>query len=236
MSPDPINTNTSVTTPPPPEPPVAKDASAATSTPDGGNDALMAALKRTLTRLGIDASTGLTVSDNFNGNTDALSLPRRVSASSASLIAALYQALELQQSIAIANGLNTSGNETSDAISSVSDVQSSSSVVSGYRDLGAQIADLAKLSGSVASDTDTDTDEWDFGIDDASNTSNASAGAGDPMTDAIGQLNQALQDHVAALVQNGNAKVSLGALLNGLSDETKGVQWRPVGVLIDVKA
>jgi len=31
----------------------------------------MAALKRTLTRLGIDASTGLTISDTVNDNSDA---------------------------------------------------------------------------------------------------------------------------------------------------------------------
>ncbi|WP_353554650.1 hypothetical protein [Paraburkholderia terrae] len=194
----------------------------------------MAALKRTLTRLGIDASTGLTISDSVNDNSDALSLPRRVSASSASLIAALYQALELQQSIALANGLSISGKETKDALSVVTDIQPSNSAVNGYRDLGAQIAGLAKMSGSVASDDDTD--EWDFDIDDSANTSSAETQSGDPMTAAIGQLNQALKDHVVTLAQNANAKVSLAAVLDGLSDETKGVQWRPLGVLIDVQA
>lgn len=230
MSPDPINTNTSVTTPPPPEPPPSKDASSTDSTSDRSNDALITALKHTLMRLGIDASTGLTISDN----SDALSLHRRVSASSASLIAALYQALELQRSIAVANGLSTSGKETKDALSAATDIQPSSSAVDGYRDLGAQIADLAKMSGTVASDDDTD--EWDFNIGNSENTSSAVTAPGDSMTAAIGQLNQALRDHVATLVQNPSAKVSLAAVLGGLSDETKGVQWRPLGVLIDVQA
>ncbi|MHB9835654.1 hypothetical protein Q8F57_012545 [Paraburkholderia terrae] len=177
----------------------------------------------------------MTISDSVNDNSDALSLPRRVSASSASLIAALYQALELQQSIALANGLSISGKETKDALSVVTDIQPSNSAVNGYRDLGAQIAGLAKMSGSVASDDD-DTDEWDFDIDDSANTSSAETQSGDPMTAAIGQLNQALKDHVVTLAQNANAKVSLAAVLDGLSDETKGVQWRPLGVLIDVQA
>jgi len=234
MSPDPINTNTSVTTPPPPEPPVSKDASSVASTPDRSNDALMAALKLTLTRLGIDASTGLTISDGIGGeNADELSLPRRVSASSASLIAALYQALELQQSIAMANGLNTSGNGPGDALSAVTDTHPA---VHGYRDLGGQIADLAKMSGTLAGTGDTDTDEWDFGLDDASSASRADTGSDDPMTAAIGQLNQALQDHVTNLVQGVDKKVSLSAVLDGISGETKGVQWRPLGVLIDVQA
>ncbi|SOE99577.1 hypothetical protein SAMN05446635_7603 [Burkholderia sp. OK233] len=157
-----------------------------------------------------------------------------MSASSASLIAALYQALELQRSIAVANGLSTSGKETKDALSAATDIQPSSSAVDGYRDLGAQIADLAKMSGTVASDDDTD--EWDFNIGNSENTSSAVTAPGDSMTAAIGQLNQALRDHVATLVQNPSAKVSLAAVLGGLSDETKGVQWRPLGVLIDVQA
>ncbi|MDR6384644.1 hypothetical protein [Paraburkholderia caribensis] len=236
MSPDPINMNSSVTTPPPPEPPQSKDASSTASTADRSNDALMAALKRTLTRLGIDASTGLTTSDSFNDNADALSLPRRVSASSASLIAALYQALELQQSIALANGASISSKDSNDALSVVTDIQPSSSAVNGYRDLGAQIADLAKMSTNVASIDDTSTDEWDFDIDDSENFSSANTQPDDPMTSAIGQLNQALNDHVVTLAQSANAKVSLAAVLDGLSDETKGVQWRPLGVLIDVQA
>ena len=234
MSPDPINTNTSVTTPPPPEPSPSKDASSTASTSDRSNDALMAALKRTLTRLGIDASTGLTISDTVNDNSDALSLPRRASASSASLIAALYQALELQQSISLANGPSIPGKETKDALSVMTDIQPSNSAVNGYRDLGAQIAGLAKMSGTVASDDDMD--EWDFDIDDSANISSADTQPGDPMTAAIGQLNQALKDHVVTLTQNANAKVSLAAVLDGLSGETKGVQWRPLGVLIDVQA
>lgn len=236
MSPDPINTNTSVTTPPPPEPPSTKDASSGTSTSDRSNDALMAALKLTLTRMGIDASTGLTISDTGGDTSDALSLPRRVSASSASLIAALYQALELQQSIALANGLSTSGKGSIDALSAVKDSHPSNPAVHGYRDLGAQIADLAKMSGTAASSDDTDTDEWDFGVDDFSTASSADTGSDDPMTAAIGQLNQALQDHVATLVQGADTKVSLAAVLDGIADETKGVQWRPLGVLIDVQA
>ncbi|AXL50136.1 hypothetical protein DSC91_002209 [Paraburkholderia caffeinilytica] len=235
MSPDSINTNTPVTTPLPPEPLPSKDASSTAGTSDRSNDALMTALKLTLTRLGIDASTGLTVSDSSNDNADALSLPRRVSASSTSLITALYQALELQQSIASANGLSTSGNGTNDALSTMTDTQPSNLAVNGYRDLGAQIGDLAKMSGAVASDDDYDTDEWDLYIGDSKNTSSAVTESADPMTAAIGQLNQALRDHVAALTQNANAKVSLAAVLDGLSDETKGVQWRPLGVLIDVQ-
>ncbi|CAE6764433.1 hypothetical protein [Paraburkholderia nemoris] len=235
MSPDPINTNTSVTTPPPPEPPPSKDASSTASTSDRSNDALITALKQTLTRLGIDASTGLAISDSTNDDSDAL-LHRRVSASSTSLVAALYQALELQRSIAVANGLSTSGKETKDALSPATDIQPSSSAVSGYRDLGAQIADLAKTSRTVVRDDDNDTDEWDFDIDDFENTPSAVTESGDPMTAAIGQLNQALRDHVTTLAQDANAKVSLVAVLDGLSDETKGVQWRPLGVLIDVQA
>jgi hypothetical protein len=236
MSPDSINTNTPVTTPPPPEPPPSKDASSTVGTSDRSNDALIAALKQTLTRLGIDASTGLTVSDSISDNPDASSLPKRVSASSTSLIAALYQALELQRSIAAANGLSTSGQETKDALSAATDIQPSSSAVDGYRDLGGQIADLAKMSGTVVSDDDGDTDEWDFDLGGSANTSSAATQSDDPMTAAIEQLNQALQDHVATLAQNANAKVSLVAVLDGLSDETMGVQWRPLGVLIDVEA
>ncbi|CAE6857976.1 hypothetical protein R69658_07482 [Paraburkholderia aspalathi] len=102
--------------------------------------------------------------------------------------------------------------------------------------LGAQIADLAKTSRTVVSDDDNNTDEWDFDIDDFENTPSAVTESGDPMTAAIGQLNQALRDHVTTLAQDANAKVSLVAVLDGLSDETKGVQWRPLGVLIDVQA
>jgi hypothetical protein len=92
------------------------------------------------------------------------------------------------------------------------------------------------MSGTVASDDDADTDEWGFDIDGSANTPSGDTQPGDPMTAAIGQLNQALKNHVVTLVQNANAKVSLAAVLDGLSDETKGVQWRPLGVLIDVQA
>jgi hypothetical protein len=111
----------------------------------------------------------------------------------------------------------------------------------GYRDLSAQIADLANVAGQVPQN-DAEPDEWDWGFSDsfsdpvAIKTSDTSSDDSDPLTSAIAQLYQALQDHVAALAQDPRAKVSLAAVLDGLSKETKSIKWRPLGALIDVQA
>jgi hypothetical protein len=231
MSPDPINTSLSLTTAPSPEPPSSNGSAPAAGATDRSNHELMVALKRTLTRLGIDASTGLAIDD---GTHEGALLHKRVSASSASLIAALYQALKLHQAIAAADGPASEGD--GGALAGVTGAQNSTAGDSGYRDLSAQIADLAKVAGKVTQD-DAQPDEWDWGFADSVDTSsaNTSSDETDPMMSAIAQLNQALQSHVAALAQDAGASVPLAAVLDGLSKETKSIKWRPVGALIDVQ-
>ncbi|MEM5340030.1 hypothetical protein [Paraburkholderia azotifigens] len=235
MSPDPINTNLSLTTSPPPEPPSSNGSSPSASAADRGNHELMVALKRTLTRLGIDASTGLAIND---GTHEGALFHKRASASSASLIAALYQALKLHQAIASENGPTPEADEG--ALSGVSGAQNASTNDNGYRDLSAQIADLANLAGQIPhDDAERDEwDEWDWGFSDpvATSSTDTSTDESDPMMSAIAQLNQALQNHVAALSQDSGASVPLAAVLDGLSKETKSIRWRPVGALIDVQA
>ncbi|MBN3751492.1 hypothetical protein G3N95_00950 [Paraburkholderia sp. Tr-20389] len=233
MSPDPISTATSLNTSPPPEPPAPKEGSSTTSAAERGNHELMVALKRALAQLGIDGSTGLAISD---GSDDGTPFHKRVSATSASLIAALYQALKLHQAIASANGA-TDGDDSNGAIGGVSGAQHSTAHGSEYRDLSAQIADLASLAGAVVGD-EPEQDEWDWGFSDPVDTSatHSSSDDSDPMTSAIAQLNQALQDHVATLAQDTGARVPLAAVLDGLSNETKSIKWRPLGALIDVQA
>lgn len=232
MSPDPINTSLSLTSSPSPEPPSSNGSSQAASAAERGNHELMVALKRTLTQLGIDASTGLAISD---GTHEGALFHKRVSASSTSLIAALYQALKLHQAIASANGPAPEGDES--ALSGATSAQNSSSNDSGYRDLSAQIADLADIAGQFTQHV-AEPDEWDWGFADSVDKSSTapSTDDSDPMTSAIAQLNQALQNHVATLAQDAGASVSLAAVLDGLSKETKSIKWRPLGALIDVQA
>ncbi|ACC75393.1 hypothetical protein PPMP20_02940 [Paraburkholderia phymatum] len=233
MSPDPISTPTSLNSSPPPEPPSSREGSSATSTAERGNHELMAALKRTLAQLGIDGSTGLAIGDSTD---DGTWLHKRVNATSASLIAALYQALKLHQAIASANGA-TDGDESNGAIGGVAGAQHSTLHGSEYRDLSAQIADLAKLAGPV-SDDGPGQDEWDWGFPDPVDTfaTDTSSDESDPMTSAIAQLHLALQDHVETLAQDTGGSVPLAAVLDGLSKETKSIKWRPLGALIDVQA
>jgi hypothetical protein len=193
----------------------------------------MAALKLTLQRMGLDpsglasASNGATDTDSFSGDsgTAADSQTRGEANKSAGkqFLVALYQALVLQ------HGLNAPAQQDGDAAPT-------DQVTSAYVDLGSSIEELAKTVRSTSVEPDSPTDTWDWQLDDPLGpTSGSDASAADSTTIAgvVSTLDNALQSYVAP---DGNAgEVSLADVLDGLGEETKGVRWNPIGLVVDVK-
>ena len=230
------------------------DASASTST--GSTDPLMAALQQTLSQLGYNMPSGSLTTDAASG-TDGSAGTTTITVSTTSsdpastgaqFLAALYQALALQQSIASSNGSNggngssSTGDSSANAIASFTSAATSGGGVSAYRDLGSRIADLSNASRPAVDDADADTDagEWDVEVDDIEETSEPEEAEGvdgeDPLDTAMSNLSNALQTHVAALDQDPNTTVTLSDVLDGLSDTASSLNWQPVGVLVDVSA
>lgn len=203
------------------------------ATSSGSGDALMAALKLTLQRMGIDpsgfasASNGSTDTDSFSGNsgTTAESQARGEADKSAGkqFLVALYQALVLQ------HALNASDQQEGDA--ALTD-----QVTSAYVDLGSSIEELAKTVRATSVDQDAAADTWDWQLDDpVGSTAGSDDSANDSTTiaGAVSTLNNAWQSYVAPDV---NAEeVPLADVLDGLGEETKGVRWNPIGLVVDVK-
>jgi hypothetical protein len=193
----------------------------------------MAALKLTLQRMGLDpsgfaaANSGATDTDSFSGNsgTAAGSVAREEANKNAGkqFLVALYQALVLQ------HGLNIPVQQEGDAAPA-------DQVASAYVDLGSSIEELAKTVRSASVEGDSSVGAWDWQLDDPlGSTSGSDAGANENTTIAgsVSTLDNALQSYVAP---DGNAgEVSLADVLDGLSEETKGVRWDPIGLLVDVK-
>ena len=193
----------------------------------------MAALKLTLQRMGLDpsglasASNGSTDTDSFSGDsgTTAESQTRGEANKSAGkqFLVALYQALVLQ------HGLNAPAQQEGDAAPT-------DQVTSAYVDLGSSIEELAKTVRSTSVEPDSPVDTWDWQLDDPlGSTSGSDASATDSTTIAgvVSTLHNALQSYVAP---DGNAgEVSLADVLDGLGEETKGVRWNPIGLVVDVK-
>ena len=213
-------------------------------TATAGTDPLMAALSQTLAQLGytmpaasLDTSTtsGADTSDD-SGPGAAASSASSATTTGAKFLAALYQALALQQSISAGNGGTASVDDSGSTTASLGDATSSGSGVSAYLDLGSRIAGLSNAV-SATDDADSDAGEWDIEFDDVSEPSDEEdPEEGDPLDDAISNLNDALQAHVAALDQDPGATVTLSDVLAGLSGTAGGVSWQPVGVMIDVSA
>ncbi|WP_144021413.1 hypothetical protein [Caballeronia sordidicola] len=203
------------------------------TTSSGSGDALMAALKLTLQRMGLDpsgfaaASNGSTDTDSSSGNsgTTAESQTRGEANKSAGkqFLVALYQALVLQHS------LNAPSQQEGD-------VAPTDQVTSAYVDLGSSIEELAKTVRSTSVEPDSPADTWDWQLDDPlGSTSSGADSANGTVTiaGAVSTLDNALQSYVAP---DGNAgEVSLADVLDGLSEETKGIRWNPIGLVVDVK-
>ncbi|MDE1179236.1 hypothetical protein [Paraburkholderia sp.] len=225
--------------PPPPKPRI-KPASSI----DSNSDPLMAALRQTLHNLGIDASTGVADSTWPDDDSDPIAASRKVSASGAQLIAAMYQALALQQSIAIANGLPADDAETSITPAGGPPPPAPVSSLGVYQDLGSRLSALAENAPDTSGSSDASSvDNWDLDFGDLvmpSSSADLSAYTttsddDDPMAAALSRVDDALQAHVAALQQNPDARASLKAVLDGMAGNTTGVYWQPVGVLVDVE-
>jgi peptidoglycan hydrolase-like protein with peptidoglycan-binding domain len=224
--------------------------SADTSTASGSNsssDPLMAALQQTLSQLGYSmpagslTTSGTGASGGSSGSVGATGTTSSDATSTgAQFLAALYQALALQQSISASDGGASSGNSSANAIASFNDSASSGGGISAYRDLGSRIADLSSASRDSVDDTgnaDDTAGEWDIEIDDVSETSEPDeADEEDPMDTAMSNLSDALQAHVAALDQDPGATVTLSDVLDGLSDSAGTLNWQPVGGMLDVSA
>ncbi|CAN7350612.1 hypothetical protein LJR029_006143 [Caballeronia sp. LjRoot29] len=203
------------------------------ATSPGSGDALMAALKLTLQRMGLDpsaltsASSDVTDTDSFSDHsgTAAGALAREDANKSAGkqFLVALYQALVLQHS------LNATAQQ-------VGDPAQADQVTSAYVDLGSSIEELAKTVRSTSVKGNDPSDVWDWQLDDPQvSTSGSDAGTSDSTTlaGAVSTLDNALQSYVAP---DGNAgEVPLADVLDGLSEETKGVRWDPIGLFVDVK-
>lgn len=219
-----------------------------TATAASSNDPLMAALQQTLSQLGYSMPAGSLTSSGTNATsgtdspddntTSAVSTSNSDATSTgAQFLAALYQALSLQQSISADNGGASSGDSSANAIASFSDPATSGGGVSAYRDLGSRIAQLSNAADAVDNDGDDTAGEWDVEVDDVEVSEPDEAEDGeDPMNTAMSNLNDALQTHVAALDADPAATVTLSDVLDGLSGSASSLNWQPVGVLVDVSA
>jgi hypothetical protein len=217
-----------------------------TTSASSNTDPLMAALQQTLSQLGYSMPAGSLTTGATSGTESADgSSASAVSGSNsdatstgAQFLAALYQALSLQQSISADNSGTSSGDSSAKAIASFNDPATSGGGVSAYRDLGSRIADLSNAANAVDNDADDDAGEWDVEVDDVEEVSepDEAEDGEDPMDAAMSNLSNALQAHVAALDSDPAATVTLSDVLDGLSDSASSLNWQPVGVLVDVSA
>jgi len=175
----------------------------------------------------MSASSGSTDADSFSGDSGstAQSQAREEVNQGAGkqFLVALYQALVLQ------HGLNAPAQQEGDAAPA-------EQVTSAYVDLGSSIEELAKTVRSTSVDRDNPADTWDWQLDDSlGSTAVSDEGANDStaIAGAVSTLDNALQSYVAS---DGNAgEVHLADVLDGLGEETKGVRWNPIGLVVDVK-
>ena len=194
----------------------------------------MAALKLTLQRMGIDpngfmsASSSSTDTDSFLGDSGITSESRARGevnqGAGKQFLVALYQALVLQ------HGLNAPAQQEGGAAPA-------EQVTSAYVDLGSSIEELAKTVRSTSVDRNSSADTWDWQLDDrlvgSTAASDDSANDSTTIAGAVSTLDNALQSYVAP---DGNAgEVPLADVLDGLGEETKGVRWNPIGLIVDVK-
>jgi hypothetical protein len=222
----PTDLKLNATTPPPKKPPVADDSS---STSSGSGDALLAALQQTLQQLGIDPGSIQTASatatdsgTSQNGPDGTVQSVQSGAARTASqrFLVALYQALVFQHS------LNTSAQDSSDA-------GAPDAVSAAYHDLGSSIGQLAETVRATLPDVVAANDEWDWQLGGVT-TSNSPDTTGGSADSAVTELNDALQAYAAPATDNTGGRVSLADVLDGLSRETKGVKWTPIGLVVDV--
>ncbi|MFK4447369.1 hypothetical protein ABH944_007667 [Caballeronia udeis] len=192
----------------------------------------MEALKLTLQRMGIDPSgfattTGSsTDTESFSDNTGTTSSQARGEANKSAgqqFLVALYQALVLQHALT-PPAQQDAGTTSTDP------------VTSAYVDLGSSIEELAQTVRSTAAEPNSSADTWDWQLDAPSgSTSGNDQGSTDssPIASAVSTLDAALQSYVAP-GGNGQA-VSLADVLDGLGEETKGIRWNPIGLVVDIK-
>jgi hypothetical protein len=194
------------------------------------SDPLLAALSQTLTQLGYTMPAGsLDNTHSADGNSDSAA-----TTTAAKFLAALYQALALQQSISASNGGAISSADAASSVASAADTSSSNNSLGVYQDLGSRIADLSDVSRGIST-PDNDTDEWDSDFGDVSGPAdNTAATSDDPLSNAVSNLNDALQTHIAALDRAPGATATLSDVLDGLSSNAGSLTWQPVGVMVDV--
>jgi hypothetical protein len=192
----------------------------------------MEALKLTLQRMGLDpsgfasASTRSSDTDSSSGNPGTPEAQAHGDANNNAgkqFLVALYQALVLQHAL---NALAQPDGDTA----------STDQVTSAYVDLGSSIEELAKTVRSTSAEQDSLADTWDWQLDEPLGSTSGvykSAADGTTIAGAVSTLDDALQSYVDA---DGDAgQVSLADVLDGLGEETKGIRWEPIGVLVDVK-
>ncbi|TDN69515.1 hypothetical protein [Paraburkholderia sp. BL10I2N1] len=222
----PTDLKPTATTPPPKKPHAPDDSSSNSS---GSGDALLAALQQTLQQMGIDPDriqTGsATVTDSGtsqNGSDGTVQSAQAGTARTASqrFLVALYQALVFQHSLStpVQEGGHTGA---TDAVSAA------------YHDLGSSIGRLATTVRATLPDVAATSNEWDWQLDDVT-TSSAADATGGSSDSAVTALNDALQAYAAPAAENAGGMVSLADVLDGLSRETKGVKWTPIGLVVDV--
>jgi hypothetical protein len=209
------------------KPAASNDSSSASSS---SSDPLLVALSQTLSQLGYTMPAG-----SLDSRSSAASSTDSAAATTgAQFLAALYQALSLQQSIATGNGGTSSSGESTSSVAGPGDATASSSNVGAYRDLSSRIAELSNAAQD-ADDVDSDAGEWDIEFDDVSEPSDDDeADETDPLGAAISNLDDALQAHVAALDHDPGATVTLSDVLDGLSNSASSLNWQPVGLMVDV--
>jgi hypothetical protein len=245
MSPEPnlpvssTDPTSAATAQPPKKTQVRDDGTPATTS--GSGDTLLAALRQTLQRMGVDLSGietgGSTIADtggasqgSAGGGAQQVQSATAKSASQRFLVA-LYQALLFQHAI---NPPVQQGAAT----------LSSDALTAAYHDLGSSIGQLAATArATLPAGTSPSGDDWDWEFADAApaNLSSqtlgtvTSNGSGDStMESTVNALDDALQAYVASAVERTRTSVPLADVLDGLSRETKGVKWHPVGLVVDV--
>lgn len=212
----------------------------APATPSASGDTLLAALRQTLQRMGVDLSgieaaspsatdTGSVSQGSAAGGVQQTQSGTAKSASQRFLVA-LYQALLFQHAVnpPVQPGATT---------------LSSDAVTAAYQDLGSSIGQLAATARATLPDPSASHDEWDWEFAGAPAAGSppqplgtvTSNGSGDAtMESTVNSLDDALQAYVAPAVERTSTRVPLADVLDGLSRETKGVRWHPVGLVVDV--
>ena len=220
-------------TPPPRKPHAASHSASTSTTSPASGDTLLAALRQTLQQMGIDMNAVQTgspaVTDpgtSSGGANSSVHGAHATGAKTASqrFLVALYQALVFQHSLS--TPLSTGGQSDSDS-------GSSDTVNAAYNDLGSSLEQLATTARATLPTPPSTSDDWDWQLDDITsfNTVDDIAASSDG---PLAELNDALQAYVKPADGNKGGTVSLADVLDGLSNQTKGVRWTPLGLLVDV--